>query len=123
MIPLRTGVLIACLLALLAPASAWGRSVEVVVRLDAPGVAEARAESRVLTAAAKRSRLDLAHPTSRRSLHAAAAAQRAFVARLAREVPRAQVYRRYRVVFNGLAVTLPQEDLPRLARLADVYPS
>jgi subtilisin family serine protease len=32
------------------------------------------------------------------------------------------VYRRYRIVFNGLAVSLPAADLPRLARLAEVYP-
>ena len=120
---LRCGVFIAFLVALVAPASAFGGTVEVVVRLDAPGVAEARAGSKVFTAPAKRARLDLATPTSRASLETVADTQRAFETQLARQVPRARVYRRYRIVLNGLAVTLPKEDLPRLARLADVYPS
>jgi subtilisin family serine protease len=123
MISLRRGVVIAALLALLAPASAWARNVEVVVRLGSPGVAEARAQSRVLTAAARQGRLDLSAPTTRSSLDAVAAAQRAFEARLARGVPAAHVYRRYRIVFNGLAISLPSADLPRLAKLADVYPN
>ena len=120
---LRAGVITVLFLALLAPASAFAQDVQVVVRLDSPGVAEARAESRALTSAAKRARLDLSSSTSRASLEAVAAAQRAFEARLARVVPRAQVYRRYRIVLNGLAVSLPRADLAALARLADVYPS
>jgi subtilisin family serine protease len=86
-------------------------------------VAEARAQSRVLTAAARQSRLDLSAPASRSSLEAVAAAQRDFEARLARAVPSAHVYRRYRIVFNGLAISLPDADLPRLVEIADVYPN
>jgi subtilisin family serine protease len=97
--------------------------VTVVVRLDSPGVAEARAESRVLTAAAKHRRLDLSAPSTWSSLATVAAAQRAFEARLANDVPSARVYRRYRIVFNGLAISLPTADLPRLAKLAEVYPN
>ena len=123
MVRLRLGVVIAAVFALAAPGSAWARDVEVVVRLDSPGVAEANSQSRVLSAAAKQQRLDLRSPTSRSYLDAVALAQQRFEARLAREVPAAVVYRRYRIVFNGLAVSLPAEQLPQLARLATVYPS
>lgn len=120
---MRFGVVIAALVALAAPASAWARDVEVVVRLDSPGVAEASSQSRVLSATVRQRRLDLRSPTSRTYLDAVALAQKRFEVRLAREVPAAVVYRRYRIVFNGLAISLPAEQLPRLARLADVYPS
>jgi subtilisin family serine protease len=86
-------------------------------------MAEARTQSRVLTAAAKQRRLDVSAPSSRSLLDAVSAAQRDFEARLAQEVPRARVYRRYRIVFNGLAVSLPEADLARLARLGDVFPN
>ena len=120
---LRFGVVIAALFALAAPGSALARDVEVVVRLDSPGVAEANAQSRVLSAAAKRQRLDLRSPTSRSYLDAVTLAQERFEQRLARELPEALVYRRYRIVFNGLAVSLPAAQVPRLERLASVYPS
>jgi len=122
MVRLRFAVVIAALFALAAPASAWARDVEVAVRLDSPGVAEATAHSRVLSAPVKRQRLDLRSPTSRSYLDAVMLEQERFTARLARELPGAVVYRRYRVVLNGLAVSLPAAELPRLARLADVYP-
>ena len=109
---LLRGVLLLSLLALLAPGTAWARDIEVVVRLDTPGLAQANAHSRVLSASAKARRLDLRSPTSRSYLEDVAAAQSAFEERLARELPRAHVYRRYRIVFNGLAVTLPAADLP-----------
>ena len=120
---LRLGVVIAALFALAAPSAAWARDVEVVVQLDSPGVADATKQSRVLGASAKRARLDLRSPTSRSYLDAVAVAQQRFEARLAREVPSAVVYRRYRIVFNGLAVSLPAADVPQLARLATVFPS
>ena len=66
----------------------------------------------MLTAAAKRQRLDLRSPTSRSYLDAVALSQEQFEARLAREVPGAVVYRRYRIVFNGLAVSLPAGAAP-----------
>ena len=116
------GVLLLSLLALLAPGAAWARDVEVVVRLDTPGLAQATSHSRVLSSSAKARRLDLRTPMSRSYLEQLSASQESFEARLARAIPRAHVYRRYRIVFNGLAVTLPAADLPRLERLADVYP-
>jgi subtilisin family serine protease len=123
MIRLRLGVFIAVVFALAAPGSAWARDVEVVVRLDSPGVAEANAHSRVLTSAARRQRLDLQSPTSRSYLDAVELSQQRFEARLARDLPGAVVYRRYRITFNGLAVSLPAARLPQLARLAKIYPS
>jgi subtilisin family serine protease len=123
MIRLRLGVFIAVVFALVAPGSAWARDVEVVVRLDSPGLAEANAQSRVLSAAAKHERLDLRSPTSRSYLDAVAFSQRQFEAKLARRVPGAVVYRRYRITFNGLAVSLPAARLSQLARLGKVYPS
>ncbi len=123
MMRLRPGVFIAVVFALVAPGSAWARDVEVVVRLDSPGVAEANVQSRVLSSAAKRQRLDLRSPTSRSYLAAVALSQSRFEAKLARELPSAVVYRRYRITFNGLAVSLPAARLPQLARLAKVYPS
>ena len=116
------GVLLLSLLALLAPGAAWARDVEVVVRLDSPGLAQATSHSRVLSAGAKAHRLDLRTPMSLSYLEQLSASQRSFESRLARAIPQAHVYRRYRIVFNGLAVTLPAADLPRLERLADVYP-
>jgi Subtilase family len=119
---LLRGVVLLSLLAILAPSAAWARDVEVVVRLDAPGLAQATKESRVLSASTKARRLDLRAPTSHSYLERLSASQESFEARLAREIPSARVYRRYRIVFNGLAVSLPAADLPRLARLAEVYP-
>src|SRR6187551_1884917 len=116
------GVVLLSLLALVAPSAAWARDVEVVVRLDAPGLASATKQSRVLSASAKARRLDLRTPSSRSYLEQLSASQASFEERLARAIPSAHVYRRYRIVFNGLAVLLPAADLPRLARLAEVYP-
>ena len=55
-----------------------------------PELAEANAQSRVLSTAAKRQRLDLRSPTSRSYLDAVALSQTRFEARLAREVPGAR---------------------------------
>jgi hypothetical protein len=116
------GVVLLSLLALVAPSTSWARDVEVVVRLDAPGLASATKQSRVLSASTKARRLDLRAPSSRSYLEQLSASQASFEKRLGRAIPGAHVYRRYRIVFNGLAVSLPAADLPRLARLAEVYP-
>jgi subtilisin family serine protease len=112
-------------LALAAPGSAWGRDVEVVVRLDAPGLADARVESRALTPAAKRAPLELHSSGSAAYLAGLDRAQDAFQVRLRRALPSARVRWHYQVTLNGVAVVLPPADLPRLARLpgvAAVYP-
>ena len=120
---LKAGVLIATVAALLTPATAWAHDVEVVVRLDTPGVADATAKSRVLSAPVRARRLDLTSPTTSSYLGAVARSEAAFETRLARAIPSARVYRRYRIVLNGLALTLPAEDVQKLRRLADIYPS
>ena len=76
-----------------------GRGVQVVVRLAAPPLAYAhgdRADARI------------------------DAEQRSFAAALRRDVPRASIRWRYRIVANGVSVVLPREDVPRLARLPGV---
>jgi subtilisin family serine protease len=124
--PLRWGLLTAVLVALAAPGSAWSRDVEVVVRLDAPGLASARAESQVLSAAAKRGRLELGSRPSAAYLAGLVRVQDAFQARLRRAFPSARVGWRYQVTLNAVSVVLPARDLRRLARLpgvAEIYRS
>jgi subtilisin family serine protease len=97
-----------------------------VVTLDAPPLARAIQQSRVLTARAKAERLDLRSPTSLAYLRSLAAAQRALAARIVASVPGARVTWRYQVVLDGLAVLLPRAQLPRLAAVpgvAQVWPS
>jgi subtilisin family serine protease len=117
--------LIIALLALTAPGSAWARDIEVVVRLDGPGLAAARAESRALSTAAKERRLELGSRPSAAYLAALDQTQDAFRARLRRVLPSARVRWRYQVTLNGVSVVLPDADLGRLARVpgvAAVYP-
>ena len=122
---LLRGVLIAVVVALSAPAAAWA-NVEVVVELDRPGLAQSRAQSRALTAAARAARLEFGSPASVANLRSLAATQAAFERRLYAAVPEARVYRRYRVVLNALAVSVPKEALQRVERLTgvrEVYPA
>jgi subtilisin family serine protease len=109
-----------------APAAASGRLVEVVVTLDAPPLAEATHQSRVLTARARAARLDLRSPTSLAYLHSLDTAQRLVAASIVRRLPAARVTWRYRVVLDGLAVLVPRDALPKLAAVpgvAKVWPS
>jgi subtilisin family serine protease len=114
------GVVVAALLGLLLPASAWAKDVAVVVQLEAPGLAQGRQESRVLSAAAKARRLELSSPSSVGYLGDLSRSQAAFERRLGAAVPAAQVYRRYRVVLNAVAVSLPEASLPRLRSIRGV---
>lgn len=109
-----------------AAASARGPRTEVVVTLGAPSLAQATAQSRALTAAAKHRRLDLQTPTSVSYLRGLASAQRALQRRIAAAVPAANVRWHYSVVLDALAVDLPSSAVGRLSRLpgvAQVYPS
>ena len=119
MAALLRGLLIVVVAALAAPAAAWARDVEVVVRLDAPGLAEATAHSQVLTRAAKEERLDLGSPSARAYLRSLDGAHRRFEARLS-EVPNARVRWRYRIVLNAVAVVVQERDVPRLHELPGV---
>jgi subtilisin family serine protease len=100
--------------------------VEVVVTLDAPPLAQAVQQSRVLTARAKARRLNLRSPSSVDYLRSIAAAQSVVAARISTAVPAARVTWRYDVVLDGMAVLLPRAELARLARvpgIAKVWPN
>ncbi len=123
----------AAALAVVSPAPATAASgpraasrTEVVVTLGAPGLADAIASSRALSARAKRGRLDLQSPTSVSYLRELAAEQAALARRIVAAIPSARIRWRYRVVLDGLAVSLPTKSLRTLRRIrgvASVYPS
>ena len=106
--------------------AAPAQPVEVVVTLEAPPLAQAIQQSRVLSARTKARRLDLRAATSVAYLRSLAVAQRALATRIAAAVPAAEVTWRYGVVLNGLAVVVPRTQLSRLASIpgvAQVWPS
>jgi subtilisin family serine protease len=123
----RSAPLLALLaLALALPAQAAAGEVDVVVELKAPSLADAVASSRVLAATAQARRVDPDSPHGRAHLRTLAAGQAELQGRLERTLPGADVHWRYGVVLNGVAVTLPEGDVARLATLpgvARVYPS
>ena len=91
-----------------------GRLVEVVVTFDTPPLARAARTG------------DLRTLTARSYMRKLSSTQRVLTARLRDEVPGMEIQRRYSVVVNGFAVTLPQSELGRLAGtdgVARVYPS
>ncbi|MDX6407956.1 MAG: minor extracellular serine protease Vpr [Gaiellaceae bacterium] len=97
--------------------------VRVIVGLPLPALASSA--GRALSAQGSR-RLNVASAASRSYLARLSAAQRGAAAGLMRAIPQARIGRRYQVVLNGFAVTLPVEKLPVLARLGfvtKVYPS
>jgi subtilisin family serine protease len=101
-------------------------SVEVVLTLEAPPLAQAIQRSRVLSARFKAQRLSLRAPTSLAYLRSLATAQRALAARITTTVPGARVTWRYQVVLDGLAVVVPRAELAQLASVpgvAKVWPS
>ncbi|MDQ3895007.1 MAG: S8 family serine peptidase, partial [Actinomycetota bacterium] len=118
---MKRGLLLsAAVAAALAAAPALARAaenVEVVVRLEAPPLAQALAESRALSPSAKRARLRLATPTSRSYLANLASRQHAFERRIRRAIPDVRVRWRYRLVLNGLALVLPRLRVPELRRI------
>jgi len=109
-----------------ATASAKARATEVVVTLDAPPLARALADSRVLSAAAKNRRLDFRTPTSAAYLRNLARAQTDLQHRITTAIPAARVRWHYRVVLDALAVVVPVKDIQRLSSrpgVAHVYRS
>jgi subtilisin family serine protease len=127
---LKRGLLLAaCFAAALstaAPAAARADRTEVVVTLDAPPLALAIANSRVLTDAVKHKRLDLRTPTSVSYLRSLASAQRTLQSRIEASVPSANVRWHYSIVLNALAVDVPRSAVERLDSLRGVqrvYPS
>jgi subtilisin family serine protease len=115
--------------ALFASAAAWASPAprtEVVVTLEAPSLARAVQMSRVLSSATKERRLDLGSPTSRGYVTELRQAQLELERWIRAAIPSARVRRRYTVVLNGLAVALPRNALPDLARVPGVervYPA
>jgi minor extracellular serine protease Vpr len=99
--------------------------IRVIVGLDGPPLA-ARASARQLFGFGPRSKLDVAASSSRSYLARLEQEQQLAIATLKHAIPEAVVTRRFKIVLNGITVTLPYSRLPRLMRLgfADrVYPS
>jgi minor extracellular serine protease Vpr len=103
----------------------WTGRTRVIVTLDMPPLARA-IPSRNLSATGSARRLNVASASSRAYLAQVNAAQRRALDILRREVPEARVSRRFRILVNGFAVSVPARRLQTLSRLGfvrKVYPS
>jgi subtilisin family serine protease len=125
---LKRGLLICGLVALGLASPAQARTVEVVVTLKAPPLAEAFVHQRSLafSSFARPHRLLLSAPASRTYLARLEHAHRLVGERIRTAIPTAQTRWQYGVVLNGFAVVVPQGRLDRLARIpgvAQVWPS
>ena len=99
--------------------------VRVIVGLELPPLA-ARMSSPGVFGFAPRRKLDLAAGSSQAYLARVDVAQERAIATLHRTIPQAVVSRRFRIVLDGITVTLPYSKLPALEResfAAKVYPS
>ena len=99
--------------------------VRVVVTLDEPPLAAATFTRR-LPGLAQNAKLNLSTSFSRSYLSRLEAAQERAIASIRAEIPEALVSRRYQVLVNGFAVSLPYERLPELLgsdAVQRVYPS
>jgi subtilisin family serine protease len=88
--------------------------IEVVVTFDQPPLARAARTA------------DVRAPAARSYMRQLSATQRVLAARLESQIPDMEIQRRYSVVVDGFAVTLPQSELGQLADtegVARVYPS
>jgi minor extracellular serine protease Vpr len=106
------------------PAAHKRGRITVIVGLRLPPLAAATVDRRIQANGGIR-RLDVRSAFSRAYLLRVDAAQRAAIAQLRRAIPSAQVGRRFRIVLDGVTVTLPNTRLPalvRLSRIAKVYP-
>jgi subtilisin family serine protease len=115
-------------LAAASPAAAkTPRSVELVVTLRPPSLADAAARDRSLASVTMRnSRLRLDSPSSISYLQRLDREQDAVTARIARAIPGAYVHWRYGITLDGLAVVVPRQAVTRLARVpgvAKIWPS
>ena len=97
--------------------------VRVIVGLSPAPLAASYGKSFAALTAPRR--LNLSSAASRAYLGRIEASQRAAAARIRRAIPEASIGRRFQVVLNGLTVSLPVTELPRLARLGfpKLYPS
>jgi len=99
----------------------------VIVTLGLPPLAEAGlARNSTLAAAGPTRKLDVASASARAYLSRIDAAQAQAVTLLQRAIPEVRVSRRFRIVLDGLTVSVPAQRVPELARLGfvrKVYPS
>ncbi|HVM58466.1 MAG TPA: S8 family serine peptidase [Gaiellaceae bacterium] len=106
------------------PARGSSSRVRVIADLSLPPLAAA--SGRGLFSAGARRRLEVGSAASRAYLARLARAQARAVAELRRAIPSARVGRRFRVLLDGLTITLPASRLPALVRqpyVTRVYPS
>jgi minor extracellular serine protease Vpr len=101
------------------PAARANGRVTVIARLKLPPLAAAFA-GRQLAATRPARTLDASSASSRAYLARVDAAQRAALAELHKAIPEARAGRRFRIVLDGITVTLPAQRLDRLARLSSV---
>ena len=102
-----------------------GNRVRVIVTLEDEPLAAA-SFARRFGGLGARPRLSLATPFSRSYLAGLRAAQARAISELRREIPQAVVSRRYRILLNGFAVSVPYHRLPDVLALDSVkrvYPS
>jgi minor extracellular serine protease Vpr len=106
------------------PRPATGRTT-VIVTLVLPPLAAARPDRGPFGTLGRR-KINVVSASSRAYLARIAATQNRAIASLQRAIPSAHVRRRYRILLNGFAATLPATELPHLLRLGfvnRVYPS
>jgi subtilisin family serine protease len=106
------------------PQKAIGRT-RVIVALDEPPLAAAAPRSAFATVGSRR-KLSFASSFARTYLARLESAQQRAITELRTAIPEAKVSRRYQVLLNGFAVSLPYEELPTLlaSGIAEtVYPS
>jgi minor extracellular serine protease Vpr len=97
----------------------------VIVTLEEPPLAEAAPRSAFATVGTRR-KLNLATSFARSYLAGLDVSQQEAIAELRRELPEARVSRRYRLLLNGFAVSVPYAQLPDLLATGigeKVYPS
>ena len=102
-----------------------GTRARVIVTLDDPPLAAA-AFARRFAGFGPNRKLNLSSSFSRSYLGGLEAAQARAIAELSEEIPEARVSRRYQLLVNGFAVSVPYERLPKLLDLElmhQVYPS
>ena len=98
--------------------------VRVIARLSLPPLAQRF--GRGLAAAGAHRRLDMGSAGARAYLRRLESAQAAEAVLLRRAIPEARIGRRFRIVLDGLTVSLPASQLPTLVRMRSVtavYPS
>jgi subtilisin family serine protease len=103
-------------------AQASSRSVEVVVTLKAPPLAQAfiRVHTLAYSSFARPNRLLLTAPASRDYLARLATTQRLVAARIRAAIPIARTRWHYGVVLDGFSVVVPQDRVDSLARVPGV---